>query len=186
MADNKLVFLPNEIWLNIAAYCDPKDLWLSLRLINRQLQACVEQHFIDDILPQSAITLPIALPSYDVRNPLHGKAILRYQERKKGDGGEEGGHQPLYSLLRVEPAHYRAQLLDRWERMREVAGGQVGDKLHWNLRLRHASVRMPLKDARIEGDQSLEAGSGRLSFDWRPTFSRFFQSIYPGQVYWSW
>ncbi len=37
------LYLPNEIWLEIASLCDLKDLWLSVRRVNQQLSACAER-----------------------------------------------------------------------------------------------------------------------------------------------
>ncbi|RMY99317.1 hypothetical protein D0862_07174 [Hortaea werneckii] len=178
-------FLPNEIWLQIATYCDPRDLWLSLRSVSHQLADCVDQHFLDHVLPGTAIALPITLPTYDIRNPLHGRAILHCWARQ-GGRKTEGKDRLLYNLVHVEPAHARVQLLDRWTRMRDDAGGRLDGKVRWDLELGHARVRMPLRQARLERVQGEEAEGAFLSFDWRPTFTRFFESIYPGQVYWSW
>ncbi|KAI7335480.1 hypothetical protein KC315_g3215 [Hortaea werneckii] len=179
-----LPYLPNEIWLQIATYSDPRDLWLSLRVVNHQLADCVDQHFLDHVLPDTAIALPITLPTYDIRNPLHGRAILHCWARQGGK--TEGQDRLLYNLVKVEPAHARVQLLDRWTRMRDDAGGRLDGKVRWDLELGHARVRMPLRQARLERVQGEEAEGAFLSFDWRPTFTRFFESIYPGQVYWSW
>ncbi|KAI7487193.1 hypothetical protein D0860_04501 [Hortaea werneckii] len=194
MSKQQKPYLPNEIWLQIATYCDPRDLWLSLRLANHQLSSCVDQHFLDHVLPTTTIALPITLPTYDIRNPLHGRAILQCWARQQGDGGTEGGggggkkDRLLYNLVKVEPAHARVQLLDRWTRMRDdAAGGRLdGKKVRWDVELGHARVRMPVRQARLEQVQDQEAEGPFLSFDWRPTFTRFFESIYPGQVYWSW
>ncbi|KAI6883766.1 hypothetical protein KC363_g5734 [Hortaea werneckii] len=189
MSQKQKPYLPNEIWLQIANYCDPRDLWLSLRMVNHQLSSCVDQHFLDQVLPGTTIALPITLPTYDIRNPLHGRAILHCWARQGGGGGggtKEGKDRLLYNLVKLEPAHARVQLLDRWTRMRDDAGGRLDGKVRWDLELGHARIRMPLRQARLERVQDEEGEGAFLSFDWRPTFTRFFESIYPGQVYWSW
>ncbi|RMY91027.1 hypothetical protein D0861_03329 [Hortaea werneckii] len=159
MSQKQKPYLPNEIWLQIANYCDPRDLWLSLRMVNHQLSSCVDQHFLDQVLPGTTIALPITLPTYDIRNPLHGRAILHCWARQGGGGGggtKEGKDRLLYNLVKLEPAHARVQLLDRWTRMRDDAGGRLDGKVRWDLELGHARIRMPLRQARLERVQDEE------------------------------
>ncbi len=62
------MFLPNEIWLVILPYCEPKAAWLSLRPVDHQLKSCVEQHFAGQHLPGLTVSLttPIELDGDDV------------------------------------------------------------------------------------------------------------------------
>ncbi|KAK5121608.1 hypothetical protein LTR85_004780 [Meristemomyces frigidus] len=167
-------YLPNEIWLDIIAYCDPRDLWLSLRTTNRQLSECVEQYFGDDVLPKTVTSLPIALPTYDIRQPMRGKAIFHHTRSNQSNEQASNRDRASYSLSKTDPEHYRAQFLDRWEGMREKAGGKLGDHLRWDMQLNDKVVTMGLKEARIEPHQTVGAEAAQLSFDWKPTMSRFF------------
>lgn len=179
-------FLPNEIWLAITEHCDLRDAWLSLRQVNKQLHDCVDQHFAEDILPRTVISLPIALPTYDVRNPQIGKALLDHHSRLVGTGKRGSIDRAVYSLLRVEPAQYRAQLLSRWNSMQYYEDDQLNEKLRWDMRLGHANIRVQLKDARISTREDVDRERACLAVDWKPTLTYFFRRIHPGQIDWSW
>ncbi|KAK6391672.1 hypothetical protein LTR65_004166 [Meristemomyces frigidus] len=166
-------YLPNEIWLDIVAYCDPRDLWLSLRPSNRQLSDCVEQYFRDELLPQTVISLPIALPTYDIRQPMRGKAVFQYTECARGEG--QSKDRVSYCFSKTEPWHYQAQFLDRWQGMREKADGRLVDKLRWDIQLIDKTVTVGLKEARIDAAQAVEAEAAPLSFEWKSNMTRFFR-----------
>jgi len=180
-------YLPNEIWLGIIEYCDPRELWLSLRLTDRQLHECAERYFAHDILPQISISLPITLPTYDIRNPMHGKAILRHCAKLESIAQDDlQSRRAWCSLLETVPGHYYEHFLVRWRAMREREGGLLSEKVRWDVQVGNATLRMRLKDARVDASPGVEAEDAQLSFEWRPTVSRFFSMIHPGQVYWSW
>lgn len=165
--------LPNEIWLNIISHCEEnRDTWLSLRLVNQQIQACVEQHFADNILTNLKASLPITMPSYDARNPIRGEAIFQYYN----DQGRLSGKDDfvVFELGSTGPDLYRPQFLGRWAGMKDVDGGRLKESVKWWLKLGHAFVNTRVKDA-CALDGGLGDEEARIRFEWKPTLTAFFR-----------
>ena len=176
--------LPNEIWLLIASYSEPQDLWLSLRQVNRQLHLCTEQHFKNEILPHSTLSLPIILPTYDIRSPIRGKGV--FHPLPAGDLSSMQSSGPLlwqtqnpdrviYCLGETEPDYYRSHFLTRWESMRKKGKGSLDEGLRWEMSICGRSNRVCLKYPFALTDGCKE-DEGRLSLEWMATMTRFFRS----------
>ncbi|KAK5135651.1 hypothetical protein LTR08_004952 [Meristemomyces frigidus] len=158
-------YLPNELWLAILPYCQTEDSWRSLRPVNQQLRACVEQYFLEEILPETVISLPITLPTYDIRQAMRGHARLRCLE------GALVGGRAIYALAEAVPAHYDVHFRARWKRV-HAAGGRIPDKQRWEVQLCDIEKSARVKDARVEGDPE----DCQLSFDWKPTLTAILQT----------
>ncbi|KAK4496371.1 hypothetical protein PRZ48_012351 [Zasmidium cellare] len=145
--------LPNEIWLAIIAYCESdKDLWLSLRPTNRQLRACVEQHFAENILPKVEASLPMIMPSYDARNPIRGLATFKYHSATDEFA--------VFELADTGPQFYRENFLGRWRGMQDVDGGRLRESVVWegippSSRLETAAANNAEFNSSTAGDVSL-------------------------------
>lgn len=165
--------LPNEIWLHIIAHCeDNRDTWLSLRHINRQIQACVEQHFAENVLPDLKASLPMTMPSYDARNPIRGEAVFQYyQDQDRLDGTS---HTVVFELGETGPQFYLAHFLGRWAGMKDVDGGRLRESVKWSLKLDEKVVTTSVKDvcALSEGVRDDEA---RIRLEWKPTLTAFYR-----------
>lgn len=171
-------YLPNEIWLSVISRCSDENAWLSCRLVNRQLRDCVEQHFIDDVLTRLEVKLPMAMPTYDIRNPVRGEAILRHCKARKAASQAGDLERACFTVSDTEPAHCEIQFLSRWERMREASGGNLSDSLRWNLQLKRVSGwrvadAVRLKEARIDKGCGHHTGGIQLSFEWKPAMTVF-------------
>ena len=153
-------YLPNELWLEILPYCQKEDSWNSLRSVNQQLRDCVEQYFIVEILPQIIISLPIILPTYDIRQPMRGHAQLHYYEGNSVDG------RAIYAFAEAVPAYYDVHFLARWKRAHS-AGGCLPESQRWEVQLDSLETSARLRDARVEG----EPAACQLSFDWKSTMT---------------
>ena len=163
--------LPNELWLHILTYCSPSDQWLGLRLTSHQLKACVEQHFEREVLPSLEISMPVALPTYDMRNPLRGKATFQPVSPR---AGREHSRMHL-QLTSTEPDYYHEHFLGRWSGMRsDTENGTLSESVKWDVQLGSLSNRMRLRDARAE--IIAKAEEARVSFEWMGTMTGFFTS----------
>lgn len=105
--------LPDELWLLIASFSEPTDLWLTLRPLNRQLRDCTDQHFAENVLPRLLLHSPITFPTYDIRSPIHGRASFTYKS-----GVDEAHQQPnrervTFALVDTEPSYHRSHFVDR-------------------------------------------------------------------------
>lgn len=166
--------LPNEIWLQIASYCEPRDIWLSLRPINHQLQDCAEQHFQDHWLPHITLALPIALPTYDIRNPIRGRALFHPVTNLNGEKDE---HRVVYLLHRTEPEHYHSHFLGRWKGMCDSNTTWLNEKMKWEMRVGElcgaVKLKRPAIDQRVLGGEAVDYE--RFSFEWRASVTSFFR-----------
>ena len=168
--------LPNEIWLLIASYCDPQDLWLTLRPVNNQLQQCTEQYFKRDVLPQTTLNLPIIIPTYDVRIPIRGKVIFNPILQNRSIPSGDDFERVVYCMEDMEPDYYRPHFLTRWATMQNRESGQLDDRrLRWELELggQCHSVSLHGSTAMNQGGLGSEP---RVSFDWRYMMTRFFRA----------
>ncbi|KAF2479772.1 hypothetical protein BDY17DRAFT_45435 [Neohortaea acidophila] len=165
--------LPNELWILVFSHCSPKDLWLSLRPINTQLRTCTEEYYARHYLPLTQLTLPITLPTYDMRNPIRGKAV--FHPGLLGNSEESG--RALYDLVGTDPSHYREHFLGRWKGMGEGEGRWLRETVVWEMGIAEGGVReVRLRRPRVEGigvQGDLEVA--RVSFEWRGTVSSFFR-----------
>lgn len=167
-----MAHLPNELWLNIISDCDcDKDLWLNLRVVNHQIQSCVEQYFAEKILPQLTVSLPLALPTYDARNPIRGEATFTYctqQSRPDREYGDDG--RVYYDLGPTIPAFY-----GRWSGMRDVHGGWMRPSVEWILRVKGEEGTCRVKDARAVSEGVGKDENG-IEFEWKATLRAFYKS----------
>ena len=166
--------LPNEIWNHIIQMCESqKDLWLNLRRVNQQLEACVEKHFSDNIINDMVISLPIKLPTYDARNQVGGKAVFRFYKEHLEGLEESEGDSVFFNLTEMEPEYQLVQFLGRWRGMTD--GGRVRETVKWDVKLpeRHSSAR--LKDCCAVTDRDIDEGQALLRFDWKPTLTDFYR-----------
>lgn len=166
--------LPNEIWLLIASYCNPHDLWLTLRPVNNQLQECVEHYFRQEILPHTTLMLPVVIPTYDVRIPIRGKVVFNPMPEDCDAAAVHSFESATYSMKDTEPDYYLPHFLSRWATMQDRETGQLDERrIRWELELegwRHpVSLRRPMALK-----QGCKDGEARVSFDWRYTMTTFF------------
>lgn len=162
--------LPNELWLHILSFCSAQDQWLGLRLAAQQLKACVEQHFEREILPSIEISMPVALPTYDARNPLRGKAIFQPVSPKTGRDADRM-HLVLSS---TNPDYYVDHFLSRWSGMSDTTDGTLSHSVRWDLSLGGKANRMRLRDAKAESTSN--EGEVSASFEWKGTMTGLFRS----------
>lgn len=174
-----MVHLPNEIWLQIATYCDAKDLWLSLRPVNRQLSACAEQHFNEFYLPQAVLDLKIRIPTYDMRNPRQSSVTFRpLAIEAKAAIVDDGSSRATFCMFSSDPEYYASHFLSRWKGMVESQGGRLRDQMQWGLSLcgRHGPVRLSDPNAVFVDEGGNGEGQARLVFEWRETMTGFLES----------
>ncbi|KXT06816.1 hypothetical protein AC578_7255 [Pseudocercospora eumusae] len=162
------VHLPNELWLLIIPHCSPADLWRSGRRVNAQLKDCVDQFFEREVLPHLIVSLPVALPTYDIRNPVRGQAVFHPLSPKTGP---EPGRLHV-QLAQTEPEHYRTHFLDRWQGMQQSADAALGQHIRFDVQLADRTVSMRLPDAR--GELVKSTHDARMSFQWTPAMTAFF------------
>ena len=171
-----MVHLPNEIWLLIASYCDVSDLWLSVRQSNRQLQRCAEQYFGDDVLPLATLSLPIVLPTYDIRNPIRGKAVFHPLNITSTQHSGEVSCIVAFGLTETDPDYYRSHFKTRWSGMQDSTSHQLDERLRWELNILGRGTLLSLKRLK-----AIRQGCGesepKLEFEWMPTMTRFFRSV---------
>lgn len=155
--------LPSELWLAILEHCDSRDAWTVLRPTSRQLRDCVEQHFVNHVLPLLIVTLPVRLPTYDVRTVAHGRAVFPFSTKVES--------RMVFTLLETRPPSYYSHFLSRWSGMKDAHGdGHLSDRIPWEVQLGDLERRMHLKEALVY-DDSLPA----LSFDWRTMATTLFK-----------
>ena len=168
--------LPNEIWLLIASYCEPQDLWLALRPVNNQLQQCTEQYFKRDVLLRTTLNLPVIIPTYDVRIPIRGRVVFK--------PGSQDGHivtgddfeRVTYCMEDTEPDYYRPHFLTRWSTMQNRENGQLdGRRVRWEVELGGQCHSVCLYGSTAV-KQGCAVGEVRVSFDWRYMMTSFFKA----------
>lgn len=169
-APSEMTHLPNELWLHILCFCSARDQWLGLRMATHQLKACVEQHFEREILPSIDVSMPVALPTYDARNPLRGKAIFQPVSPRTGRDAERM-HLVLTS---TDPDYYQDHFLGRWSGMRDTTDGTLSHSVRWDVSLGDKANRMRLRDAKAESTPS--EGEVSASFEWKGTMTALFRS----------
>jgi hypothetical protein len=166
-------YLPDEIWLHIASYCEVTDLWLSFRNVNQQLHRCAEHYFEDRYIPEIELHLLVSIPSYDMRNPQRGRAIFRPEMRSTSTAANESIGRVTLRLLETAPDHYHSHFMARWRGMQRSNTGGLNDRMHWRISINDTSSDVRLKDAVFEQTKDDEAA--RLSFDWRFPVTALFQ-----------
>jgi hypothetical protein len=168
--------LPNEIWLLIASYCEPQDLWLTLRPVNNQLQQCTEQYFRRDVLPHATLVLPVVIPTYDARMPIRGKVIFNPISPDSHAASEGDLERVTYNMEDTEPAYYLPRFLLRWATMHDRECGELDERIRrWELELggQCHSVSLHGSTAVKQGCVGREV---RVSFDWRYLMTSFFRA----------
>lgn len=163
--------LPNEIWLLVASYCDPKDLWLSIRPINRQLQQCADQYVKEEVLPRTILILPVVIPTYDVRVPIRGKVLFNPISPTQGLDFNAS----VYCLDDTEPGYYRPHFLSRWATMQDRETGQLDDRrIKWEL-----EFQGQCRPVSLHRSMAVKSGcrddEARVSFDWRYMLTTYFR-----------
>lgn len=161
--------LPTELWLLIASYCDPKDLWLNLRQVNRQLSECAEQHFQRELLSQVTLSLAVAIPTYDMRSQTRGKAVFVQDEL---DVLHKIQH-ISYSLSETVPEHYFNHFLARWKGMCESKG--LSDRIEWQMGLGWRNDTVRLRNPSANATRHDTSDYANVSFDWKPSMTSFFR-----------
>lgn len=171
--------LPNELWILIISQCNRRDAWLGLRQCSRQLRDCVEQYFEQQILPEIIISLPMAMPIYDIRQRIGGRAIFRCLPMPPAQSKPQDRNQKkaCYLLAETQPARRHSHFLTRWGEMRDHTSGFLDKKLLWKVELDGKVAGMWLKNVRIMANQSTEAGGSLLSFDWHTMMTVFERMI---------
>ncbi|KAK3108021.1 hypothetical protein LTR53_017830 [Teratosphaeriaceae sp. CCFEE 6253] len=190
-------YLPNEVWLLVLPYCNRRDAWLGLRPLSRQLQACVELYFAEFVLPTVKLHLELAVPSYDVRQRLQGRAVFAYRPSKKVDAEGESSatsEAPIvanderahWRLIRTEPdEQYRAHILARWESMAHASAhsllpGSLDERLTWKAPLsgnRSVEVRLPRGQIEWDSYGGNSEQAAQLSCEWRPLMTGLFRRL---------
>ena len=165
--------LPTEIWLLIAAHCDPRDLWLSLRQVNRQLRECAEQHFERELLPHVGLSLPVAIPTYDMRSQNQGKAVFHIDQASGSCGDPE---RVSYFLYETEPEQYSNHFLARWKGMCDSnPGGWMNERVSWDMSLETRIDRARLRKPYADATRHNTSGYASVSFEWKPAMTSFFR-----------
>ncbi len=123
-------------------------------------------------LPGAVLTLPIAFPSYDMRNPNRGHATFR-PIASAGLISDATPQRASFSLTDVEPAYYRDQFVCRWNGMRDSKGGRLLASTQWQLDLCAGSNAVLLSSPFVEANVFDEEDARRLSFDWKAMVSSF-------------
>ena len=170
-----MTHLPNEVWLLIASCCQPRDLWLSLRPLSRQLQQCAEQFFEENLLPKTKLTLPVSFPTYDVRSPIYGKAVFLPLQVAVRLLDSHDDCRITYSLTETDPETYETQFRDRWSRMSKTADGYLDEKMKWEVQLFDRRVDVKLKDPMATGTSRGADTDAIVSFDWKCSMTIFFR-----------
>lgn len=164
--------LPTEVWLLIVSYCDPRDLWLSLRQVNRQLLLCAEQYFQEELLPLVELILPVAITTYDMRGQTRARAVFHCQRPTLLHRWDRAS----YCLTRIEPELYRLQFLDRWKRSCDSSPtGSLNQKMAGEMRLKDRADTVILRTPSIGMDQHDMKDCARISFEWKATMTSFFR-----------
>lgn len=171
-----MLHLPNEIWLQIASYCDPRDLWLSLRPTNRQLLECAEQYIKQEVLPKTTLFLQVVIPTYDMRIPIRGQVIFKPISHELTSTEEPDSDAIVYCLGDTDSDYYLPHFLTRWSTMQSRETGHLdARRLQWQFELngKRDSVKLYQSRAIRHGCQS---GEARVSFDWRYTLTSYFRA----------
>ena len=165
--------LPNEIWLLIATYCRPQDLWFSIRPVNNQLQQCAEQYFKQEILHHTTLILPVVIPTYDVRTPIRGKVVFTPMLQDCHAGAVDNFGGATYCMTDTKSDYYRPHFLSRWATMQNRETGQLDERrMRWELELE--GQRHPIA---LHRPVALKQGCKDevwVSFDWRCMVTTFF------------
>lgn len=168
-----MAHLPTEIWLLIASYCEAIDLWLSLRQVNRQLHECAEQHFERALLSHATLSLPVAIPTYDMRSQTRGKAIFIQDALDHCSRTERVS----YTLTETDPEAYCNHFLARWKGMCESnPGGWLNERMAWQMSLGERASSTRLRNPRADATRHNTSDFANVSFDWKATMTSFFKS----------
>jgi len=171
LSESRTLSLPTEIWLQIAAHCEPKTLWCSVRKVNRQLFDCAEQCFEEQFLPLVTFALPVAIPTYDMRNQTRGKAVFCVDTSAIDN---QSTARISFSLARVEPELYRRHFLDRWRSLCSSAeNGRWSQRIPCEMTLAGTTSTAVLRAPEVDPAQQMTVDQARVSFEWRVTMTTF-------------
>jgi hypothetical protein len=164
--------LPNELWLHILTFCDCEEVWMLVRPVHQQLKECVEQHVYSTILPQMEVTLPVALPAYEIRQRVEGKCIFTHHA---GPNTIPAAIQSMPDVVAFqqsqEPYALPSDFLSRWKSMQQ-SGRLHG--LNWDVTLGDKSHRMPLRQPSVTMQRPSEDSQVVLMFEWTSTMTAYY------------
>ncbi len=193
-----MTYLPDELWLLVLPYCRRGDAWLGLRPLNSQLRDCVEQYFADNVLPSVRLQLDVALPTYDVRLRLQGRAIFAHVPSKRpskevanrshASVQDDEGRATWRLESTEQDEQYHTQVRARWDSLANASAhsllpGSLDRRLVWKVPLRRGmSQTVLLPQGRIEWASGLDGRSdgtqtAQLSCEWRPMLTRLYRAF---------
>lgn len=161
------IHLPDELWLHIVSYLEPKDIWSSARPINQQLtRICSNLLLTDEQMRKFTIGISFSLGAgahhrwYDIR----GTLTFSYHSFSKSN--------PQFALFSACLAHPSAcydRAIQKWKGM---SSGSLGEKEMWRLQHGYEGqvkvVRLPKLVVASEED------GGGVWCDWRELFDACF------------
>lgn len=132
--------LPSEIWLEICRFAEAKDLYLSLRPVNKQIFACAEDVLQSEIIPHFTINLSFSLGTgshhrwYDVRGSitLSFRSVSKYNKQYA-----------LFDKITYQPQACQQRAGERWN---QICSAGVGSDNEWRVQMEGGpprTVRMP-------------------------------------------
>ena len=160
--------VPDEIWLYLATFCVPRDLWRSLRPVNRQLRDCVDDHFETHLLPDMKLTLPFSMPSYDVREQRRGRASFTFVTCERATAR---------AIFRLHSCDYEDHFMHRWASMRSSRHGHLSEALVWEVDLSLTAMgSVNLRNPEVDDRGSdIARGVATFSFEWKPAMCSLFK-----------
>lgn len=157
--------LPTEIWLLVFHYVDPADIWMSLRHVSKEFNACARDTMQTEVVPNFLISLTFTLDTgtrarwYDIR----GSITLGFSSMSK--------HNPQYALfdkmhLMPESCHQRA-----WEKWNQICSAGVGQSLDWKVAMLDGPVRT------VKMSRLIISHKHGAWCDWREMLDAYFQTF---------
>jgi len=162
-----MLYLPDELWLQIVAALRPDDLWI-LHQTSRQLQRVVEEVWQS---PRGPISIFLVGPQFSLGSGSHHRwfdvrvtITFTFQSFSSGN--------PQYAKFGsslVVPEGYCKPALEKWKRMCRRG---IGDRQDWRVQCGYEGDLRVLKLPHLQlvGDE----GVG-LWVDWREMFNIYFR-----------
>jgi hypothetical protein len=115
------MYLPDELWPQIAYHLEVRDLWLSFRKVDRQLSRCAEEEFTTRVPPANCYVFIKC--DYHSRK---GTRRIRIETRRPivrltpglRSSQSQDAELPLL-IVDVQPSQYRERFFERWKAMQQ-------------------------------------------------------------------
>jgi hypothetical protein len=121
------------------------------------------------------LSLPIRLPTYDMRNPIKGHADFSPAIKGSCPSTLSDEGKLWFVLSKTEPEYYLDHFLSLWKGMRASKGGQLDDQKLWQLEVQKHTVTVRLKDPCIEFTELEGVETAWLCCGWRHLAAGFFK-----------